>query len=115
MDSDQPIESVIESVNLTEKFNQLLENLKKGNTYDPFKDDCYKNLAKLLDDDTNQNANDDIEMLQTDFVIPIDPFSKIEIVNPVRNKTCNHIYDKEQFFTIFESRPRNRFVLLIGG
>jgi len=105
----ESIESVIESVNLNEKFNQILEDMKQRNTYDPSEDNSYKNLTKLLDDDSNQNGNEDIEMLQTDFVIPTDPFSKMEIINPVRNKNCQHLYDKEQFFKVFESRPRNRF------
>ena len=105
---EQSIEDMIESANLSEKFNEVLNDLKRANSYDPLNDGQYKNLVHLLGDD-QQESNEDVEMLQTDFVIPNDPFSRMEIVNPVRNKNCNHLYDKEQFLKIFETRPRNRF------
>src|SRR5699024_6847158 len=78
LSEEDPIESIIESANLSEKFAEVLEELKQANAYDPLSDDQYKNLHHLLLDDQQEGANEDCEMLQTDFVIPNDPFSRME-------------------------------------
>lgn len=42
----------------------------------------------------NMSATGDVEFVQTEPTIPIDPFSKREIDFAVRNKKCHHVYDR---------------------
>lgn len=107
---NKPIEELLESADLKEQYNQMLDQLKAESTYNPFEDDQYKNLLNLLGEENNvEDDGEGLEMLETDFTIPIDPFGKQEISNPVRNKVCKHLYDKDNFIATFENIGR-RFV-----
>lgn len=48
----------------------------------------------------------DLEVLQSEPVIPIDPFTKREIEFAVKNKKCGHIYDRSAL-TAFLTQSRN--------
>lgn len=110
LSNDQEIEEVLEAANLEEKYEEVMSQLKELDNFDPTEDKQFKDLLNLLDENVNAGENEDFEMLETEFTIPIDPFSKQEVVVPIRNKTCGHLYDKDSFFNRFESLPRNRFV-----
>lgn len=107
---DQDIEGMLEAANLEEKLEEVMNQLKASDNFNPTEDKQYKDLLNLLSESSNTGENEDFEMLETEFTIPIDPFSKKEVVIPVRNKTCGHLYDKESFTNMFDARPRNRFV-----
>lgn len=109
---DQEIEGMLEAANLEEKYEEVMNQLKELDNFDPTENKQFKDLLNLLAENNSAGENEDFEMLETEFTIPIDPFSKKEVVIPVRNKTCGHIYDKDSFSNMFESRPRNRFVLV---
>ena len=39
----------------------------------------------------------DLEVVETEESIPIDPYTKKEIEFAVKNKTCGHVYDRSSF------------------
>ncbi|KAJ6225343.1 hypothetical protein RDWZM_003888 [Blomia tropicalis] len=106
------IAKYIEQIPYQAIFCQYLENLKSNQTeFDLNNDQSYTTLTQILDMTTeDQDAKIDLMEESTQFQIPIDPFMKIPISIPVRNMKCKHVYDKEQFFKIFESRPRNSMI-----
>lgn len=102
---------MLEAANLDEKYKEVMRELNEADNFEPTQDKQYKDLLKLLVEESNNfEENDDVEMLETAFTIPVDPFSKQAVVIPVRNTTCGHLYDKESFLKMFETRPKNRLV-----
>lgn len=43
----------------------------------------------------------------------VDPISKRDIKNPVRNKLCNHVYEKETMFDILKKKKQMRYYFVI--
>jgi len=85
--------------------------------------DKYKQLMEILNEFTNDSQEDNPknELNEEEFFaieseeqrIPIDPFSKTEIVNPVKNKKCHHIYDKEQLRLVLLSKSSGKLRSLL--
>ncbi|GAB0094950.1 E3 SUMO-protein ligase NSE2 [Sergentomyia squamirostris] len=48
------------------------------------------------------------EMTVTETVQTVDPFTKKPLQNPVRNKTCNHVYDRDCLKNIIKLNNRVR-------
>lgn len=75
-----------------------------------FRDNIRKSLAQV-----NQSAaahveeelDEDIAVTQsqTNFTCPL---TQVEMVNPVRNKKCQHYYDQEAALTMIKSRHNNK-------
>ena len=111
---EQSIEEFVDSADIEKRLSDTLSRFQAESKYEPLQDEGYKTLLSLTkNDDEAAGENGEIEMMETEFFIPIDPFSRKPIVIPVKNKNCGHLYDKDQFYTIFESRNRNRFVVVI--
>ena len=108
--NDQEIDDMLAAADLDKRYKDVMTQLEESDDFDPTEDKQFKDLLNLLTEENNNFDDNDIEMLETEFTIPIDPFSKKAVVIPVRNKTCGHLYDKESFFSMFETRPRNRLV-----
>ncbi|KAH9388811.1 hypothetical protein TYRP_008158 [Tyrophagus putrescentiae] len=105
--NDQEIDDMLAAADLDKRYKDVMTQLEESDDFDPTEDKQFKDLLNLLTEENNNFDDNDIEMLETEFTIPIDPFSKKAVVIPVRNKTCGHLYDKESFFSMFETRPRN--------
>lgn len=57
-------------------------------------------------------GDDDIEMTQ-DTINVIDAFSKKRMTDPVKNKACGHIYDRETVNSVLTMNKNTRYVQLI--
>lgn len=81
----------------------------------------YKNFTKDLEDiqyvaaepeaNTAQGSAtmvDDMAVQDEGFTVIIDPISKLEIKDPVRNTVCNHVYDKASIEESIKMNPRLR-------
>ena len=67
----------------------------------------YQKLSEVLKEFSSEGNENDEELMALDTEseqIPIDPFSKREIEFPVKNKTCGHVYDREQLRLVLGSR-----------
>lgn len=63
-----------------------------------------KELQRLLQgDDSSLFPDEDIQADEVETV-PLDPFTNKKIRNPVKNKTCGHVYDKRGVFAYIQSR-----------
>jgi hypothetical protein len=63
----------------------------------------------------NNDSDDELEALDTEIdEIPIDPFGKVPIRIPVRNKKCHHVYDKHQLEQVIAAKKGYgvRFVVI---
>lgn len=71
------------------------------------------NFIILAFDKSSQNADDtmddDIQFTQNEINV-IDPFSKKRMVDPVKNKVCNHVYDKNTVEEVLKMNPRTRYL-----
>lgn len=52
--------------------------------------------------------DDDIEMTQDDINV-IDPFTKKRMTDPVKNKACGHIYDRESVTQLLKMNKNMRY------
>jgi hypothetical protein len=60
----------------------------------------------LFDD---EGGGDD-DCADDEFVPTLDPITKRDLVDPVRNKVCRHIYGKEAILNIIKNNERARWV-----
>lgn len=61
----------------------------------------------LEEQSTEQNEEDDL-MIEDDITTMIDPITKRPLEVPVRNKQCNHVYEKTAIEQLLEQNPRTR-------
>uniref|UniRef100_A0A182XYS2 E3 SUMO-protein ligase NSE2 n=1 Tax=Anopheles stephensi TaxID=30069 RepID=A0A182XYS2_ANOST len=57
--------------------------------------------------DRGQNNDDDL-MIEDDITTMIDPITKRPLEVPVRNKQCNHVYEKTAIEQLLVQNPRTR-------
>jgi len=84
---------------IEEDYNKNYQDeLKRvGKTQEDYKnDERYVQLDQKISGGDGGGGDDDDELVMTgnDDQIPKDPWSLKEIVDPVKNKVCNHIYEK---------------------
>lgn len=96
MEDLEKAEELIGQTEIETIFEKIYDNLKKNSTLNINENQDYKNFLEYIGE-----ANEDLEMLEQEFTIPIDPITRTEINIPVRNKKCNHLYDKENFLKLF--------------
>ena len=69
----------------------------------------------ILDADGNgrpQLDDDDIEMTQDDINV-IDPFTKRRMTDPMKNKVCGHVYDRESVISVLKMNKNTRYAFNI--
>ncbi|XP_058461951.1 E3 SUMO-protein ligase NSE2-like [Malaya genurostris] len=62
----------------------------------------------LLTGDVNESNITDDDLHVEDTICDIDPISKLPLEIPVRNKKCNHIYEKSSIEMLIRNNPRTR-------
>lgn len=98
-------------------FEQHMTTCQQATNNEPIENDVrVKELEQLLTVEepvTDEDAPDQPVATDEDFAIensqsdhiPMDPFSRHEVEEPVRNKHCKHVYDKKGITTyIIQSR-----------
>lgn len=105
-------------VELLDKLDEMCEKIKKPVKVTQKKlksDNGYKQFAKILDQSlrNNKESSSEEELQEVGDtglrMVPVDPFTNKEIVNPVRNTQCNHLYDRDGIKAYMESRQRARY------
>ncbi|XP_043472929.1 E3 SUMO-protein ligase NSE2-like [Leptopilina heterotoma] len=76
-------------------FNRQIKDLLKDGENDKSKDNN--------DDDDD----DDLQCTQKEINV-VDPFTKKRMTDPMRNKLCGHIYDRESVTALLKVNPRTR-------
>lgn len=108
--ADQHHDSEESLIDLLQRFEHDMENEFNEQMEEEFFDNLtndpdYNKLMEILGPDseevTSQEVDEDIEMVETDFQIPKDPITRRAIEDPVRNKSCKHIYERETFLSMF--------------
>ncbi|CAL1539307.1 unnamed protein product [Lymnaea stagnalis] len=105
-------------LNLTEEFDRKLAELKRSNRQDYKSHPKFKELEESLNVTGSleeqlaalkvaltYSSNDDDDMAMTDEEINIKcPYTGQTMVTPVKNKICNHVYDKEGILGYIQNR-----------
>lgn len=90
-------ENIITQSEIESKFETIYDNLKQQTSNEAESQD-YKQFLESI------GESKDLQILSQDFTIPTDPITLKEINSPVRNKKCNHVYDKESFLEMIKTR-----------
>uniref|UniRef100_A0A0P4VUE0 E3 SUMO-protein ligase NSE2 n=1 Tax=Scylla olivacea TaxID=85551 RepID=A0A0P4VUE0_SCYOL len=99
-DADLYDDLLEESIGELEMDSPLEEAIAQAASLKTFKD---------LLEQNNVSANSDGDLVATEFTSTfIDPISKKRMTDPVRNKICNHIYDRSSITTMI-SRSKHTF------
>jgi SUMO ligase MMS21 Smc5/6 complex component len=48
-----------------------------------------------------ESSDDDLIVVKTEYNT-VDPITKKEIVDPVRNKRCNHVYERSTIYSMID-------------
>lgn len=68
----------------------------------------YNNI--ILEAPSTQAANDDDDMGVQQAFSEFDPITKRRLENPVRNKICKHVYEKNSVEQLLLQNPRLRLI-----
>ncbi|XP_050075651.1 E3 SUMO-protein ligase NSE2-like [Anopheles maculipalpis] len=92
------------------KLEKKKPNLRSHKRYKEFVQYAKPLLNPSLDGQTtDQNQNDGDElMIEDDIPNMIDPITKRPLEVPVRNKQCNHVYEKTTMEQLLKRNPRTR-------
>lgn len=88
-------------------FKKKLKEQPKRNPEDHPK---FKELSVVLGAAPRREDEDIEDMDTAPEQIPIDPFNQREIINPVKNKRCGHVYDRESIQEMINSIQTGRVV-----
>ncbi|XP_062394899.1 E3 SUMO-protein ligase NSE2 [Sardina pilchardus] len=73
-----------------------------------FKDGIQNSLPEASQPETEAaDLDEDIALTQSQFNFTC-PLTQVEMVNPVRNKKCQHYYDQEAALTMIQTKQRSR-------
>jgi len=103
-------ENNITNINISEIFDENMADIVAKDETKVEDNDNYKKLLEVFKEFGSEAEENDDELMTLDTEsdrIPIDPISKKEIENPVKNKTCGHIYDGEQLRLLLETKGPN--------
>ncbi|XP_014204538.1 E3 SUMO-protein ligase NSE2 [Copidosoma floridanum] len=94
-----------------EKKNEFLDyepDVSQNSNFEEFSQQM-KDLANSADGVKKRSAHedDDIEMTQDDVNV-IDPFTKKRMTDPLKNKVCGHIYDRESVVQMLKLNDKTR-------
>ncbi|XP_055716649.1 E3 SUMO-protein ligase NSE2-like [Phlebotomus papatasi] len=93
-------------------FEKDFRNLTRNITTDVKDSKRYKDFEKFVDAaykrDLGEASTSSEGMTVTESLQRTDPFTKKPIVNPVRHKVCNHVYDKDSLANIIKLNARVR-------
>ncbi|XP_051999763.1 E3 SUMO-protein ligase NSE2 [Xyrauchen texanus] len=96
------------------RYNELMAgvsdvDLQRHSKVVAFKDSVSKfyNQASQTPTENAEDLDEDIAVTQsqTNFICPL---TQVEMVNPVRNKKCQHYYDQEAVLEMIQRRHRNK-------
>jgi len=100
---------------------QLKEQIKAMNDSEIARDEVRThrslvNVEEMLRDlkgeaEEEMNGDEDFAEIETESQldkIPIDPVTQKEIENPVRNRLCRHVYDKDGIFSLINQRQQQK-------
>ncbi|UXI18200.1 hypothetical protein NH340_JMT04143 [Sarcoptes scabiei] len=110
-DFEKSVSDIVENL-----YSNAVEQFQTGSNFNLDDNEDYKKLINLITDQENPpDETDEIEMLATEFSIPIDPISKVAIVFPLRNKRCNHHYDRESFMNLIQTQVNKTIKCPVTG
>lgn len=103
--------------NTVDEFDKVYaDDFKKHQVKDIKSSDSYKDMCNvaniyLRSGDANSGAttnvvDDDVEMEEN--IQTVDPLTKNPLVHPVRNKLCNHVYEKSSITEAIQMNRRTR-------
>ncbi|XP_033223888.1 E3 SUMO-protein ligase NSE2-like isoform X2 [Belonocnema kinseyi] len=69
--------------------------------------DLLKDTENASDAQPLGDSDDDLQFTQ-DTVNVIDPFTKKRMTDPMKNKTCGHVYDRKSVNAMLKVNPRTR-------
>lgn len=92
------------------KFEKKKPQVRSQKRYKDFVQYAKPLLNPALDgQSTNQEQNNDDDlMIEDDITTMIDPITKRPLEVPVRNKQCNHVYEKTGIEQLLDQNPRTR-------
>lgn len=104
-----------ESDNVLEKYENEMENINPDVSQNQHIIDFNRQIKNLLkdveldqtEDGGDRNENDDLQFTENSVNV-IDPFTKQRMTDPVKNKTCGHVYDRESVVAMLKVNPRTR-------
>lgn len=92
--------------------SRALPSAKDSNRYTTFvknlEDLQYVNNTTQSEMQGNQSVVDGVGFTEESFTIPTDPITKNQIKDPVRNRLCNHVYDKSSIMESISMNSRIR-------
>lgn len=99
---ENTINQVLSEANLDENYLSVLQQIQQVHMIVPENDDSYRALLKYVE--VQEQNDEEVEMLESDFTIPNDPYTGRPIEVPIRNKKCNHLYCKIGFEESFGNK-----------
>lgn len=85
-------------------FGERIAAIKKPTKAAITKNPRLKELQRILQGDDSSLFPDEDILADEVETVPVDPFTNKKIRNPVKNKTCGHVYDKSGVFAYIQSR-----------
>merc|ERR1719318_211105 len=92
-----------------EEYRQLVKS-KKGNMVVVEKHNWWKELeealhvSEMMDNSQVDSGDDELEMTQVE-INTVCPISRKEMVKPVKNILCGHVYDKHSLESLLKQNP----------
>ena len=81
--------------------NYMRMSLISQTSYDPHRGQGTWKSTKKAESPVESSDDDDLIVVKTEHNT-IDPITKKQIVEPVKNKKCNHIYEKSTIYSMID-------------